>query len=383
MLTFLISTGIYAKNKSNSKICSLINKEQLLQKRNLTLSDSKALSELLTKSDKLLNNKVFSVTFKSSLPPSGDKHDYMTIAPYFWPDSTKADGKPYIRKDGEVNPESRNGATDYVEFESFVSTVNTLSKAAFITKDKKYSKKAVQLLDAWFVDKATKMNPNLNYGQAVPGENLGRPFGVIEMMGLVDVMKAIETLELIGYLDKNQKMLYNTWFESYALWLTTSELGIQESTRENNHGTNYDVQLCSIYIYLQKNKEAKALLENVKANRIDVQIAPDGSQPHELERTKSMSYSSMNLSAFTTLAIYGKKLGVDLWNYKSADNSSIQNAYFFLSKALDENQKWEYKQITDAKKVKAKIAEMFVSTGKEFKNSVLVEIGNAYLSNVK
>src|SRR5512142_174353 len=52
----------------------------------------------------------FSVIQKSRVPPSGDKHDYLSFGPYWWPDPKKPNGLPYIRRDGEVNPESRTGS---------------------------------------------------------------------------------------------------------------------------------------------------------------------------------------------------------------------------------------------------------------------------------
>ena len=48
-----------------------------------------------------------SVMEKRRTPPSGNKHDYMSMAPYWWPDSTKPDGLPFVRRDGHVYPASR------------------------------------------------------------------------------------------------------------------------------------------------------------------------------------------------------------------------------------------------------------------------------------
>ena len=56
---------------------------------------------LLRDSEKALDVKPQSVTDKEQVPPSGDKHDYMTQAPYWWPDPKKPNGLPYIRRDGE------------------------------------------------------------------------------------------------------------------------------------------------------------------------------------------------------------------------------------------------------------------------------------------
>ena len=58
------------------------------------------------------SDKVYTITGKEILPPSGDKHDYMSMAPYWWPDETKPDGLPYKYRDGMINPETRKANTD-------------------------------------------------------------------------------------------------------------------------------------------------------------------------------------------------------------------------------------------------------------------------------
>src|SRR5438034_4836905 len=42
---------------------------------------------------------------KDATPTSGDKHDYMSQAPYFWPNPDATHHLPYIRRDGERNAE--------------------------------------------------------------------------------------------------------------------------------------------------------------------------------------------------------------------------------------------------------------------------------------
>ena len=64
-----------------------------------------AYKQLLKEADKALQFGPVSVMEKKALPPSGDRHDYMSLAPYHWPDPAKADGLPYIRKDGQTNTE--------------------------------------------------------------------------------------------------------------------------------------------------------------------------------------------------------------------------------------------------------------------------------------
>src|SRR5436190_16431348 len=67
-----------------------------------------ALKKLKSDASKALAIKPLSVMEKPRAGASGDKHDYFSQAPYFWPNPTNATGLPYIRKDGSRNPESGN-----------------------------------------------------------------------------------------------------------------------------------------------------------------------------------------------------------------------------------------------------------------------------------
>lgn len=292
-----------------------------------------------------LQENPVTVMQKTQTAASGDKHDYLSLAPYWWPDKSKPDGLPYVRRDGRVNPSSQGDHVDFGTKEKMFSRVSSLSKAAFLTDNSEYAQAAVEQLNAWFVDPATRMNPNLDYAQGVPGINDGRPVGMIEWCGFDKVLVSIEWLRLIDAMPESTDEAMNQWLTDYVRWMQTSEIGMRERAHLNNHGTWYDVQLSSILVFLGRDQEARELLESVKTKRIAVQIEPDGRQPHELARTKSLSYSKMNLRAFERLARLGKKLGVDLAGYETSDGRSISKAREFLKPYLDGSKEWPYQQL--------------------------------------
>jgi hypothetical protein len=176
-------------NSPETKMIANLNKSKELIESKQT-NYLAAYKKLIADADKALNEGPFSVMDKKLVPPSGDKHDYLSLAPYFWPDPSKPDGKPYIRKDGQVNPETRGDFVDYSRKDKFFGNLNTLSYAYFFSDDERYLRKALQLLKTWFVDPETRMNPNLNFGQGVPGVSTGRPFGIIEFGGIAGVIKS-------------------------------------------------------------------------------------------------------------------------------------------------------------------------------------------------
>ncbi|HKS37111.1 MAG TPA: alginate lyase family protein, partial [Verrucomicrobiae bacterium] len=132
-----------------------------------------ALAGLERDAQRALKAGPFSVVHKQATPPSGDKHDYMSQAPYFWSNPETTNGLPYIRRDGERNPEI-NKFPDHRVMDEMVDAVETLALAYYLAGDNAYASKAAGLLQAWFLDPATRMNPHLQYAQAIPGINTGR-----------------------------------------------------------------------------------------------------------------------------------------------------------------------------------------------------------------
>jgi hypothetical protein len=351
--------------------------EMQAMKNKIEQKDKESLAwyqRLIENANDELSKGPYSVTKKTGVPPSGSKHDYMTIAPYFWPNPYTSNGLPYIRKDGEVNPEARDNFTDFEEKERFFDAVDVLGKAFFYTGEKKYADKTISLIRAWFINPATAMNPNLNYGQGIPGEIEGRPFGIIEFGGIRNVLATLELLKWGDALDAETKEGVNGWLRDYLHWLQTSDLGKKEATRSNNHGTTYDVQLCHIFLFLGETEQIRNHLEKITKNRIRSHIEPDGRQPHELARTKSFSYSVTNLSAFTKLAALGRKVEVNLWNYESDDGRSLKKAYEFLIMFIVSDKEWEYQQITSLEEQKSKFVNLLEYAGKEFGESEYLEI---------
>lgn len=300
---------------------------------------------LIEKADLALTEGPFSVMDKKRIPPSGDKHDYLSMGPYWWPDTTKTDGLPYIRRDGEVNPETRGEYVDRPSAGKLFSNVETLGWAFYFSGEKKYAEKTIQLLETWFINPETRMNPNLNFAQGIPGICDGRGIGIIDWSGINKLISPIQILDAGGVLPENTKTQLFAWFEEYLDWLLNSEYGIFEDNTLNNHGTWYDVQVVGIEMMLGKTDLAKARLEQVKTKRIAPQIEPDGSQPHELARTKSLGYSTMNLRGFLHLANLGHKVGVDLWNFETEDGRSITNALDFLLPFAQGKKNWEHQQL--------------------------------------
>jgi hypothetical protein len=305
-----------------------------------------ALARLEKDAAEALQAGPFSVVNKKPTPPSGDKHDYMSQAPYFWPDPASTNGLPYIRRDGERNPELRR-ISDHREMDEMANNVETLALAYYFTGKDAYASRAAVLLRTWFFDAATRMNPNLQFAQAVPGVNSGRGTGLIESRSLTRVVDAVGLLAgSKAWSSADQKQL-ETWFTQFLNWMLESKHGQAEGAAKNNHGTYYDVQVVSYALFLGKTEVAARVIKEAPQKRLSVQIEPDGKQPLELVRTRAWSYSVANLSGLMLLARLGENVGSDLWHFETADGRSVRKALDFLAPYGLGDQKWPYKQIGD------------------------------------
>jgi hypothetical protein len=285
-----------------------------------------------------------SVMDKAITPPSGDKHDYVSQAPYWWPDPTKPDGKPYLRKDGVRNPEIST-ITDRDNLGRLGAAVTTLGLAYACTGREAYATHAATLVRAWFLDPATRMNPHLQYGQYIPGINQGRGIGIIETRTLPELLDGVLLIAASAAWTKADEDGLQAWMRAYLAWLVESPHGREEATNGNNHETWYDVQVAGLALYTGQADLARRTVEGARA-RIAAQVEPDGRQPRELERTRSWHYSAFNLAAFMDLATLGARVGVDLWNYRTADGRSLRQAVDFVVPYAAGDRKWTHDQIT-------------------------------------
>ncbi len=305
------------------------------------------IKQLAKQGDKILGQQFGSVMDKKFIPPCGNMHEYMSMARYYWPNPTKPDGKPYIKKDGQKNP-ANDLVSDDKNFDDMVAAVNTLSWAYFFTNDEKYAAKSIGLLRFWFLDTATLMLPSLNHAQIRTGIDTGVSTGIIDTHNLPQVVDAIGLLRSSKYWKTSDETGMKQWFSQYLLWLRTSKNGKKESEAPNNHGTFYDVQIAIIALYCGENTVANNMLQTGFA-RIASQIEADGKQPLELARTASLGYSTFNLEAWFSFANAAKTQGVDLWHYQTTDGKSLRKAIDFLMPFVTEGKPWPYQQINPYK----------------------------------
>ncbi len=320
-------------------------KKQIQRKNNDYLP---AYKKILREADKELPKTIKTVMDKTLVPPSGDKHDYVSMGPYWWPDPSKPDGIPYIRKDGQRNPELDK--LDRNRLGEMTKSVTKLALAYYFSDDAKYADKAVENLRIWFLDKKTKMKPNLNYGQFIPGHNnnMGRAEGIIDAYSFVELLDAIQILSDSKSLSKNDLKELKAWFSAYLDWLLTSSIGQDEYNAKNNHSIVFDAQATAVALFVGRTEVADKFIKEFPEKRLFVQIEPDGSQPLELARTIALHYSLSNIEHTLDLADLAGEKGKALFLSQSADGRGMRAAIDFLLPYLGKPQStFPYQQIKD------------------------------------
>lgn len=300
-----------------------------------------AFAKLIRDAEAALKKGPFSVTNKEKLPPSGDKHDYASYSRYWWPDPNKPDGLPYIRRDGETNPNSQSlKESDRQRIGALGRNTETLGLAYYFTGEEKYANKAAELLRVWFLDEATRMNPNVNHAQCRPGHNNGTKSGVLDGRLMVRALEGALLIANSSALSDKERKGLNAWAGEYFGWLTTNEMALAEAASKNNHGSWYDVQAIYFALYSGNRKAAIEIARKFE-NRILSQIKPDGSMPEEMARTRPLFYSMYNLHAMFLVAHLANKVDVDVWKVNDKD-SRLRAGLNYLVPYTDSKKSWPH-----------------------------------------
>jgi len=320
----------------------------LLENRRKGLANDPSLAAAIAKlrrtADRVLDEKLRAVTDKNFISPSGDQHDYVSLAPYFWPNPNTANGLPYVLRDGETNPE--NLQYDTSRLRAMSDNVRTLALAYYLTGESRYADRAARQLRCWFLDQDTRMNPQLKYARLIKGMNQGSHWGIIDTAMFIWVVEADALLQGAPAWPAGDHRRLQKWFADYLAWLRTSDLGKQEANAPNNQGCYYDWQVADFALFTGQRRLASEVLEKAKLKRIAQQIEPDGTQPQELARAKSYDYTLVNLTALFGLASVGDHAGVDLWNYRTLDGRSLRGALDWMIPFTTGAKIWTHRQIT-------------------------------------
>lgn len=269
---------------------------------------------------------------------AGGPHDFFSQADYAWPNPTNKTGLPYTGRDGESNP---NVFTAHrMAMRDMKDAVAALAAAYAITGDDKYPRKAAQLINVFFLDPKTRMNPNLQYAQAVLGSSTGEPYGIIDTLHLAELAVAVPFLEKSPAFDPAVDQGLKQWFTDYSHWILTSQPGIKEMDNANNHSIACFVQLAAFAKYTGDQQLLAMCRDRFKNVLFPNQMTNDGSFPRELKRTKPYGYSIFQADNLSTLCVLLSTTNDDLWKFTLPDGRNPRKAVDFIYPYLKDKNQW-------------------------------------------
>ena len=284
------------------------------------------------------------VVKSKKLPPSNDPRDYMSLSRYWWPDSTKADGLPYVRHDGLVNPE----IDDYTSAKSagkMSGGVDVMAMMYYITEDTLYAYHCARYLRAWFLDSKTGMNPNMTFAQIIPGRTYLRGTGILDARHICRALNMSTLIENYPGWTADDRAGLQAWAGAMLYWLENSTQGRKERKAGNNHGLWYDVTHMEVLAYLNKTDDIRRVINGDLLRKLDAEIAADGSLPEELKRTLSLHYSTFVLEALCQAAELAKSAGINLWASSTASGRKLTDIIDYLLPYWLAPEKWPHEQI--------------------------------------
>ncbi|HEV2322835.1 MAG TPA: alginate lyase family protein [Terracidiphilus sp.] len=298
---------------------------------------------VLAAANKYLKEKPITITAYHSPRSKGGKHDYFSEGDYWWPDP-KNPGGPYIRRDGYSDPANFN--SDREALIRLSLQVPALMSAYLMTRDMRYARHAALHMRAWFLDPATRMNPSLTYAQAIWGVTPGRGTGVIDTLHLIEVTRAAMHLDKTGALNAQEIAGVKKWFAEYLNWMRTSKNGKDEEAAKNNHGSCWVGQAAAFAAYTGNDECLTFCRERLKSVLLPTQLAPNGSFPLELRRTKPYSYSLFDLDVLAIVCEIASRGSAadDLWQFTLPGGDRYKKAVDFMFPYIKDKSKWPYKQ---------------------------------------
>lgn len=290
---------------------------------------------IIRQADRYLEREPLPITNFPATRSAGGIHDFYSEGDYWWPNPADPDG-PYIRRDGQTNPE--NFIAHREAMRDLSRWVATLVAAFKITGDEKYAKQALKHLNAWFVNPDTRMYPSLLYAQAIKGVVSGRGIGIIDTIHLIEVAKSIQELDRLGYLSDADFSNLRNWFDQYVTWLTTHPYGTDERDHGNNHSTWWAAQVAA-FADLADRPDLMDVARQQFKKLLAAQMSAEGKFPDELERTKPYNYTLFNLEGYAALAQIASTPSDNLWTYQTS-NGSLKRAWAFMFPYIADKSKW-------------------------------------------
>lgn len=229
--------------------------------------------------------------------------------------------------------------TDYEAALDMGRWIRDLGLGYAFTGADRYARKAIDLVDHWFVAPATRMHPS--------GKNHGGADFSIELH--VTIPKMIYGVSLVAghpswrRIDGGENAV-REWIRAY---LDDMEAGAGEDSYdgavENNIYAWWILGRATAAAYLDDRDSLTGAFDDWRANAL-AQIESSGRLKLERQRENGLLYSLYGLKALTLTAEIARHYGVDLYGYApdDAEESALQRAFAFHAQYVRNPDAWEW-----------------------------------------
>ena len=340
--------------------------EELVALKNSGKVPEVVIEKLKADADSFIQKPTLKVTDIKLPRPSGDPHDYVSIAPYRWPNPDTKDGLPWIPRDGYVNPDTQHEMHPGIMY----GRIRILGLAALYIPEraKDYAEYANRQMYDWFINPETRINPNAKYSQALPGICEGRSAGLIAFSTSYALFNGIGILECLELMDNEILVGVKAWFVEFANWILTSdEYGLRTDTGVGNHPSWLSANLIATAAFTGRQTLLKQIATTAHHRRIKAFIEPDGSQPEELKRATAMGYSFYSLHAMFVFSNIAERNGYpECWSIDSERGECIlKRAVDFLYPYVIDPDSFPYQELHKGKH-RSRMARAMLTVAKRY-----------------
>ncbi|KAJ1554349.1 hypothetical protein HK096_003970 [Nowakowskiella sp. JEL0078] len=313
-----------------SLIFPATNPQVILQNINLNHPLKQWIELYVTRHNLISPNSNYTVVQKSFFP-GNSFHDYFSLPPYWFPDNHGN----WTRLDGLVNPAVAS-IPDKAMWGNLTLRIDELFVAYTTTAKTDYIDQIVRMVDLWFVNPDTRMNPHLRFAQYLAGfsesAELGR--GLIDLRFLPLVVSPM--LEVRRLQSNVVTQGFENWLGDYEEWLDADPGATHIAEDISNTAIWLALQRVAALVYLGRDDDARDKViyaHNVYMKAIDHST---GLFPRESARVLSLHYNMFMCEAVLRLKLWATRVGVEF------NVSTIQITLSMIARAVVEPRSWPF-----------------------------------------
>lgn len=251
----------------------------------------------------------------------------------------RTDAGVYERRPGLSNPAAFSQHRDaLVRMNGIVAACVAAWR---LTSDAKYAEYAMLHLRAWFLDAATRMEPNLDHAACTPQTQDGTYRGVEDTVMLAETVRAASFLcAYNGIATEAEASGLRKWFTDFTTWLNESKPGYIAREMKDRTAICWTLQAAEMARFTRNGALQLGCLHRFR-DQLLRQMNLDGQFPLELHRKDAYASSIFTLDCLSMACEVVSTPMDRLWDFSLPDGRSMRSAIAWLYPSLDNRGTWK------------------------------------------